>query len=197
MRKSVFRAMALALMLSPVLAHASSDKTATSFPVLSTAPAMVSETFQDALAKGQITYSNIWADDQGHTHITKCVVKGLKLASFAAKNPYFFGVAPENIASIVISVEPVGWYGTWHRAPGPQWVIDLSGAWEVQTTDGSTLRQGPGEFQFNSDAGSFSKVAGGPVGHTAKQVGTTPNVRMIITLKKAPGESYTNQACVL
>jgi hypothetical protein len=166
-------------------------------PAVSTVPAAADETIREALDKRQIM-SNVWADDKGKTHITRCKLKGLQFAAFAPPAaPYLYGIAPQEIQSVVFSVAPVKWYGTWHHAPGPQWVITLSGQWQVQTTDGSMLRQGPGEFQFNSDETSFSKVPGGHVGHTARQIGSVPNLRMIITLKKIPGQSYTNQACVL
>jgi hypothetical protein len=166
--------------------------------VISTAPAPPGDTVRQALARNEISYANLWADDKGQTHITKCVLKGLQLHSFAPPAaPYLMGIAPEDIESIVFSVLPAGWFGDWHHAPGPQWVVTLSGQWEVQTTDGSTLRQGPGEFQFNSDEQAFATAPGGHVGHTARLVGTDPNVRMIITLKKRPGQSYANQSCVL
>ena len=167
-------------------------------PVISTAPVKPGDTIRRALARNEIPYANVWADDKGRTHITKCVLKGLQLHGFAPPAaPYFMGIAPEDIESIVFSVLPAGWFGDWHHAPGPQWVITLSGRWEVQTTDGSTLRQGPGEFQFNSDESSFATAPGGHVGHTARLVGSVPNVRMIVTLKKRPGQSYANQPCVL
>ena len=166
--------------------------------VISTAPAPPGDTVQQALARNEISYANVWADDKGQTHVTKCVLKGLRLHTFAPPAaPYVMGIAPEDIESIVFSVLPAGWFGDWHHAPGPQWVITLSGQWEVQTTDGSTLRQGPGEFQFNSDESAFATTPGGHVGHTARLVGSVPNVRMIITLKKRPGQSYANQPCVL
>jgi len=166
--------------------------------VISTAPAPPDDTVQQALARNEISYANVWADDKGQTHVTKCVLKGLQLHTFAPPAaPYVMGIAPEDIESIVFSVLPAGWFGDWHHAPGPQWVITLSGQWEVQTTDGSTLRQGPGEFQFNSDESAFAAAPGGHVGHTARLVGSVPNVRMIITLKKRPGQSYANQSCVL
>src|SRR5271169_27205 len=118
--------------------------------VISTAPAPPGDTIGQALARQEITYANVWADEQGQTHVTKCVLKGLQLHTFAPPAaPYVMGIVPEDIESIVFSVLPAGWFGDWHHAPGPQWVITLSGQWEVQTTDGSTLRQGPGEFQFN------------------------------------------------
>jgi len=166
--------------------------------VISTAPAPPDDTVQQALARNEISYANVWADDKGQTHVTKCVLKGLRLHTFAPPAaPYVMGIAPEDIESIVFSVLPAGWFGDWHHAPGPQWVITLSGQWEVQTTDGSTLRQGPGEFQFNSDESSFATSPGGHVGHTARLVGSVPNVRMIVSLRRRPGQSYANQSCVL
>jgi hypothetical protein len=165
---------------------------------ISTAPAPPGDTVRQALARNEISYANVWADDKGQTHVTQCVLKGLQLHSFAPPAaPYLMGIAPEDVESIVFSVLPAGWFGDWHHAPGPQWVITLSGQWEVQTTDGSTLRQGPGEFQFNSDEQAFATAPGGHVGHTGRLVGADPNVRMIITLKKRPGQSYANQSCVL
>ena len=151
-----------------------------------------------ATAKQEVLYANVWADDKGVTHVSQCVLKGLDLKSFAPPaSPYYFGLAPEDVQSVVFSVLPKGWYGDWHHAPGPQWVITLSGAWEIQTADGSTLRQGPGEFQFNSDESAYASTPGAHVGHTAKQVGEVPNVRVIITLKKNPLQTYANKPCVL
>jgi hypothetical protein len=97
--------------------------------------------------------------------------------------PYLLGIAPQDIESIVFTKLPPKWFGDWHHAPGPQWVITLSGQWEVHTTDGRTLRQGPGEFQFNSDESAFTTIPGGHVGNTARLVGDRPNTRMIITLR--------------
>src|SRR5271154_2419293 len=109
--------------------------------VISTAPAPPGDTIRRALERKEITYANVWADDKGQTHVTKCVLKGLELHAFAPPAaPYVMGIVPEEIESIVFSVLPAGWFGDWHHAPGPQWVITLSGQWEVQTTDGGTLR---------------------------------------------------------
>jgi hypothetical protein len=166
--------------------------------LLSTEPAPSGVSASELIAKDQIRYENVWADDKGRTHVSECVLTGLKLHGFAPPAaPYYMGIAPEDIKSIVYSVIPVGWYGDWHHAPGPQWVIDLSGEWEIKTTDGTTLRQGPGQMQFNSDQGAFGAKPGDPAGHTARQVGDVPVVRVIITLKKKPGKSYDNQPCVI
>jgi hypothetical protein len=166
--------------------------------LLDTAVAPADMTAEQAADKHEVLYANVWADDKGVTHVSKCVLKGLDLKSFAPPaSPYYFGFAPENVQSVVFSVLPKGWYGDWHHAPGPQWVITLSGAWEIETADGSTLRQGPGEFQFNSDESAYAITPDAPVGHTAKQVGDVSNVRVIITLKKNPLRTYANKSCVL
>ena len=189
---------AMALATTQIVGAHAAD-TASKKPVLlTTEVAPAGMTAEQAGAKHEVLYANVWADDKGATHVSRCVLKGLDLESFAAPaSPYYFGLAPEEVQSVVFSVLPKGWYGDWHHAPGPQWVITLSGAWEVQTADGSTLRQGPGEFQFNSDESAYASTAGAHVGHTAKQLGDVPNVRVIITLKKNPLQTYANRACVL
>jgi hypothetical protein len=166
--------------------------------LLDTEVAPANMTTEQAADKHEVLYANVWADDKGVTHVSKCVLKGLDLKSFAPPaSPYYLGFAPENVQSVVFSVLPKGWYGDWHHAPGPQWVITLSGAWEIETADGSTLRQGPGEFQFNSDESAYAITPDAHVGHAAKQVGDVPNVRVIITLKKSPLRMYANKPCVL
>jgi len=89
--------------------------------VISTAPAPPGDTIRQALTRKEISYANVWADDKGETHVTKCVLKGLQLHAFAPPAaPYVMGIVPEEIESIVFSVLPAGWFGDWHHAPGPQ-----------------------------------------------------------------------------
>jgi hypothetical protein len=194
--KTILWAMALA---TTKIAAVHASDTANEKPVLlTTEVAPANMTTEQATAKHEVLYPDVWADDKGVTHVSQCVLTGLDLDSFAPPaSPYYFGLAPEDVQSLVFSVLPKGWYGDWHHAPGPQWVITLSGAWEIQTADGSTLRQGPGEFQFNSDESAYAGTPEAHVGHTAKQVGDVPNVRVIITLKKNPLQTYANKPCVL
>jgi hypothetical protein len=80
--------------------------------VISTAPVPPGDTIRQALARNEITYANVWADDKGQTHVTKCVLKGLQLHAFAPPAaPYVMGIVPEDIESIVFSVLPAGWFG--------------------------------------------------------------------------------------
>jgi hypothetical protein len=189
---------AIALVATQMVGAHASDTVGKAPALLTTEVAPADMTAGQAGAKHEVLYANVWADKQGVTHISRCVLRGLDLNSFAPPAaPYYFGLAPEAVQSVLFSVLPTGWYGDWHHAPGPQWVITLSGAWEVQTADGSTLRQGPGEFQFNSDESAYASVPSAHIGHTAKQVGDVPNVRIIITLKKNPMQTYANKPCVL
>lgn len=131
-----------------------------------------------------IKYATLWADKSGATHIKTCRIEGLQFKTYAPPSaPQWIGVSPEQIESIAYAVLPPGYVGTWHHAPGPQWVVTLSGKWSVQTTDGSILVQGPGEMQFNADSSSHPRTNDPHVGHISKTVGNEPNVQLIIKLK--------------
>jgi hypothetical protein len=74
-------------------------------PVISTAPATPGDTIRQALARNEIPYANVWADDKGRTHITKCVLKGLQLHGFAPPAaPYFMGMVGVLVAERTLGV---------------------------------------------------------------------------------------------
>ena len=56
-------------------------------------------------------------------------------------------------ATVVFTVQPVGWVGDWHENPAPQWIVVLSGRWWIESMDGTRIEQGPGEFSFGEDQG--------------------------------------------
>lgn len=185
----------LALMLLATAARATTSDAPT-VPVLSTA--QVQGVGMADANHPTVSYANLWADARGQTHVAKCELHGMKLLSYAPPAaPEWFGTPPEDIESITYAVLPVGYVGSWHHAPGPQWVVTLSGQWSVEATDGQTLVQGPGEFQFNADTTSFASTAGGKVGHISRTVGNVPNVQLIIKLKPRPGAVYANQPCAI
>ncbi|WP_315974689.1 hypothetical protein [Pseudomonas sp. 5P_3.1_Bac2] len=131
-----------------------------------------------------IEYANVWADDQGASHVSHCTIEGLDFKSYAPPAaPQWIGVSPDEVESIAYAVLPPGYVGTWHHAPGPQWVITLKGQWSVETTDGSVLTQGPGQMQFNADANAKPRPGDERIGHISRTVGDEPNVQLIIKLK--------------
>nr|WP_277753655.1 hypothetical protein [Rosenbergiella collisarenosi] len=150
-------------------------------PVLSSSP---EKTISDNKIQPPVRFDTIWADSNGSTHIGRCRFEGLIFKSYAPPSaPQWIGSSLDEVESIAYAVLPPGYIGTWHRAPGPQWVVTLSGKWSVETTDGTVLTQGPGQFQFNADSSSHPRKHDERIGHISRTIGDEPNVQMIIKLK--------------
>ena len=134
-----------------------------------------------------LRYGVLYADAQGRSHVQYCDLKDFAFKSYAPPAPpQYVGAPPGDVASMAYAVLPVGYVGPWHAAPGPQWVITLSGRWSVEATDGTVMEQGPGEVQFNADAGSKPQGPDARAGHLTWQVGDVPTVQLIVVLKKTP-----------
>lgn len=143
-----------------------------------------------------VAYATLWADEKGATHVGHCRMEGMAFKSYAPPAaPQWIGVSPDDIESIAYAALPVGYVGSWHHAPGPQWVITLQGKWSVETTDGSVLVQGPGEMQFNADSQSRARPDDERVGHLTRTVGNEPNIQLIIKLKSGTAGNRTNGNC--
>ncbi|MDP4002043.1 hypothetical protein [Methylobacterium sp. NEAU K] len=140
-----------------------------------------------------LRYGVLYADDKGQSHVQYCDLKNFIFKSYAPPAaPQYVGFPPGEVKSIKYAVLPVGYVGTWHTAPGPQWVITLSGRWSVEATDGTVLEQGPGEVEFNADMGSTPQGPEAHVGHLTRQVGDVPNVQLIVSLKPRKGKHATD-----
>ena len=140
-----------------------------------------------------LRYGVLYADAKGQSHVQYCDLKNFIFKSYAPPAaPQYVGFPPGDVASIKYAILPVGYVGTWHTAPGPQWVITLSGRWSVEATDGSVLEQGPGEVEFNADTGATPQGPEGHVGHLTRQVGDVPNVQLIVSLKPRTGKRSTD-----
>lgn len=143
-----------------------------------------------------LRYGVLYADDKGHSHVQYCDLKNFIFKSYAPPAaPQYVGFPPGEVTSVKYAVLPVGYVGTWHTAPGPQWVITLSGRWSVEATDGTVLEQGPGEVEFNADMGSTPQGPEKHVGHLTRQVGDVPNVQLIVSLKPQKGKGASTAPC--
>ena len=133
-----------------------------------------------------VDYWHVWIDSAGVSHQTRCEMKGFVLQSIEPPaSPQWLKRLKAEGASIVMSVLPVGWIGTWHENPKPQWIIPLSGRWFVKTSDGKRVEMGPGELSFGEDQNA-KPVAGGHRGHVSGTIGQEPAVLMIVQLKELP-----------
>ena len=87
-------------------------------------------------------------------------------------------------ATVVFTVQPVGWVGDWHENPAPQWIIVLSGRWWIESMDGTRIEQGPGEFSFGEDQGCTE--TDGKKGHRSGTIGDEPCCLMTVQLHVDP-----------
>lgn len=134
-------------------------------------------------ASHRLRYWHVWADDEGVTHQTRCVLSGFKSESVGGD------AAPEWIRTLLTSeatlrfyIQPVGWVGEWHKNPKPQWIVTLAGRWFVETMDGRRVEMRPGDVSFGGDQTS-KRDARGRYGHRSGTVGDELLVLMAFQLE--------------
>ena len=139
-----------------------------------------------------IDYWHVWTDSEGVSHQSRCQIQNFILKSIAPPaSPQWLDKLDTVGATITFTVQPVGWMGTWHENPKPQWIIPLSGRWFVETMDGHRVEMGAGEISFGEDQGTKADAQGNK-GHLSGTVGDVPAVIMIVQLEENP---TIGQAC--
>jgi hypothetical protein len=140
----------------------------------------------DDKAPPVVGYWHVWTDANGVSHQAKFKLRNFSLQSIEPPaSPQWLDRMKAEGATVVFSVLPVGWKGTWHENPKPQWIIPLSGRWYVMTMDGRRVEMGPGEISFGEDQNT-RQDAQGRKGHVSGTIGNQPAVLMIVQLKGAP-----------
>jgi hypothetical protein len=132
-----------------------------------------------------IPYWHVWTDAAGISHQARFLLTNFEMKTMSGAAPQWQDRFGATAATIVIGVLPVGWEGDWHENPKPQWIIPLSGAWQVQTMDGQTVTMGPGDLSFGEDLNCRPNAAGHK-GHFSRTVGAQPCVQMIVQLDVPP-----------
>ncbi len=139
-------------------------------------------------AEGQETvpYWHVWVDNDGVSHQKRCVLRSFEKTTFdPPAPPLWLDRIDAPGASVAFAIQPVGWQGTWHRNPKPQWIIPLSGRWYVETMDGVRVEMGPGDISFGEDQ-LAEEGPDGKVGHLSGTVGDEPAVLMVVQLDVTP-----------
>lgn len=133
--------------------------------------------------KPGIHYWHVWTDDDGISHQARVAIDQFEQESMgpdtAPQWNKHLSAAP---AKILFTELPVGWKGTWHENPEPQWIIPLSGRWFVETTDGQRTEMGPGDLSFGGDQNTRTNPDGHK-GHFSGTVGNQPARLMLIQLE--------------
>ena len=130
-------------------------------------------------AKPSIPYWHLWTDSEGISRQSRCWLTEFDLKSMSgAAAPQWQGNKTTSEMTVMVTVQPIGWVGTWHENPKPQWIIPLSGRWFVESMDGERVEMGAGEISFGADQATRSRD--GKIGHRSGTVGDEQAVLMII-----------------
>lgn len=104
-----------------------------------------------------VTYHRIYADAQGGSHFDTVKVKQTLAIGAPPAAPFY--VSEDNPASKYrfYTFQP-GWIGDWHPCPARQFLALMSGAVEMETTDGTVRRLGPGDLILLEDTSGKGHV---------------------------------------
>ncbi len=135
--------------------------------------------------KPRIPYWHLWRDEHGVSHQTECMLTKFELKGVGDAAPQWNNKHETIPSTVVVTVQPVGWVGTWHENPAPQWIVVLSGRWWIESMDGTRIEQGPGEFSLGEDQGCVTSIDG-RAGHRSGTIGDQPAVLMTVQLHQDP-----------
>jgi hypothetical protein len=131
-----------------------------------------------------IPYWHLWVDDDGVSHQRQCRLDSYVPHRVGNADAQWNNQQQRSEASVVFTVQPVGWVGEWHENPAPQWIVVLSGRWFIESMDGTRIEQGPGEFSLGEDQGCIEREA--RKGHRSGTVGGEPCCLMTVQLHVDP-----------
>ncbi len=137
----------------------------------------------------RVPYWHLYTDAAGVTHQKQCLMSEFQLKSMREPAaPQWLGRKTRGTMTVLVTVQPVGWVGTWHENPRPQWIVPLSGRWFVESMDGTRVEMGAGECSFGGDQNSREQA--GRRGHLSGTIGAVPAVLMVIQFEDAPPAPY-------
>jgi hypothetical protein len=135
--------------------------------------------------KPVVPYWHVWTDDRGVSRQSRAALTDFDLQSMSGAASQWQDRFCTTGATVLITVLPPGWQGDWHENPRPQWIIPLSGTWQVDTMDGQTVTMGPGDISFGEDQ-NCRPNARGQKGHLSRVIGDQPCVQMVVQLHITP-----------
>jgi hypothetical protein len=132
--------------------------------------------------KPTLSYWHVWTDDEGVSHQTRAELSSFEKERMGEDADQQWNNHLMAAKSKIIFTElPVGWVGSWHENPKPQWIVPLSGRWFVETMDGQRVEMGPGDVSFGADQNTKPNEQGHK-GHLSGTIGQEPAVLMIVQL---------------
>jgi hypothetical protein len=135
-------------------------------------------------ARPDIPYWHLWTDEQGVSRLSPCRLDAFAVKQVGGAAAQWNNAQARSDATVVFTVQPVGWVGEWHENPAPQWIVVLSGRWWIEAMDGTRIEQGPGEFSLGEDQNCAT--VDGRHGHRSGTIGDGPAVLMTVQLHVPP-----------
>jgi hypothetical protein len=128
---------------------------------------------------------HLWTAADGISRLTKCAMIEFELKSMKPPaDPQWQGRPITGQTTMMVTVLPVSWIGTWQENPKTQWIVPLSGRWFVEPMDGTRLEMGSGEIPFGGDQNC--QEIDGKRGHRSDTIGDLPAVLMVIQFDNSP-----------
>jgi len=135
-----------------------------------------------------VPYWHLWTAADGISRLTKCAMTEFQLKSMKPPaDPQWEGRPITRKTTMMVTVQPVSWMGTWHENPKPQWIVPLSGRWFVEAMDPTRVEMGPGGISFGGDQNC--REVDGRRGHRSGTIGDIPAVLMVIQFEDAAPQS--------
>jgi hypothetical protein len=110
----------------------------------------------------RLKYTRIYPDAQGESHLDTVTVEQSLVTAAPPAPPLYISENRPASKYLFYSFEP-GWTGDLHPAPARQFLALLSGAMEVETSDGTVKRIGPGDLLLLEDTSGK--------GHRSRNIG--------------------------
>ena len=133
----------------------------------------------------RIPYCHLWTDEHGVSHQHRCELTNWELKGIGNADPQWNDQQASVDSTVVFTVQPVGWVGSWHENPAPQWIIPISGRWWVEAMDGTRIKFGPGDLSLGEDQNCREDTKGRR-GHRSGTIGDQPAVLMTVQLHRPP-----------
>jgi hypothetical protein len=139
---------------------------------------------KDPGSKPSVAYWHLYVDRDGVSRQKRCALTHYEQKRVGPAEPQWNNAMARGDATVVFTVQPVGWVGEWHENPAPQWIVVLSGRWFIESMDGTRIEQGAGEFSLGEDQNCTEKD--GRKGHRSGTVGDEPCRLMTVQLHVDP-----------
>lgn len=97
-----------------------------------------------------MTYTRIYADEHGESHIEEVAVE-LTARDFAPPAPPLYLSSMTPATGVAFVRVPPGWVGDWHPTPRRQYFFFMRGELEGEASDGSRQRYSPGDVVLLED----------------------------------------------